>query len=92
MLLEDKFADVKLLHENGRAFEVWWLRDSEVLAVSHSPDNYPSTVVHTMGVVQSTKELYKLLTEGWVLDRCSERFSGLWRKEGKIAKPSCASR
>jgi hypothetical protein len=78
MFLEDKFADVKLLHEDGEAFEVWWFYDSSVLAVSHCPNNYPSTIVHSMEVVQSTQEISKLLTEGWVLDRCSEKFLKLW--------------
>jgi len=92
MLLEDKFADVKLLHLNGRAFEVWWLRHSDVLAVSHCPDNYPSTVVHTMRVAQSTRELSKLLTEGWMIDRCSEKFSLLRRNKGKTVTSNRASR
>ncbi len=74
MFLEDKFADVKLLNEEGEAFEIWWLYDSSVLAVSECPNNYPSTVVHTMEVVQSGQELLKLLTEGWVICHCSENF------------------
>lgn len=78
MLLEDTFADIKLFHKDGEAFEVWWFYDSLVLAVSHSPNNYPSTVVHSMGVAESIKELSKLLTEGWVLDRCSVQFLTLW--------------
>lgn len=77
MFLEDKFADVKLLHEDGKAFEVWWFYNSSVLAVSHCPSNYPSTIVHTMEVAQSKQEISKLLNEGWTLDRCSYKFSKL---------------
>ena len=78
MLLEDKFADVKLSHEDGESFEIWWFYDSSILAVSHCPNNHPSTVVHTMEVAQSVQEISKLLTEGWVLDQCSEKFRKLW--------------
>ena len=77
MFLEDKFADVKLLHEDGESFEVWWLYESSVLAISHCPNNYPSTIVHSMEVVQSTQEISKLLTEGWVIDHFSDKFLNL---------------
>lgn len=80
MFLEDKFADVKLLHEDGESFELWWLCDSSVLAVSHCPNNSPSTIVHTMEIAQSLKELSKLLEESWFIDQCSEKFFKLWIK------------
>lgn len=79
MLLEDKFADAKLLHEDGESFEVWWFFDDSILAVSHQPHNYPSTVVHTMEFRQSIVEISKLLTEGWKLEKCTPQFSELWK-------------
>ena len=80
MFLEDKFADVKLQHGNGEAFEVWWFYENSILAVCHSPENYPATVVHTMDVHQSLGEISKLLAEGWKLEKCSEKFLDLWKE------------
>ena len=79
MLLEDKFADVKLLHEDGESFEVWWFFNNSILAVCHQPQNYPATVVHTMQFRQSVDEIAKLLAEGWKLEKCSEKFLELWK-------------
>lgn len=50
MYLQDNRADVKLIHSRSTAFEVWWLWENEVFVVSHCPENYPSTVVHTMKI------------------------------------------
>lgn len=79
MFLEDKFADIKLLHDDGESFEVWWLYNDSVLAVSHCPNNYPVTVVHTMDLRQSVGEISKLLAEGWNLEKCSPEFLNLWK-------------
>jgi hypothetical protein len=83
MLLEDKFPDIKLLHDDGESFEIWWFYDTSILAVCHSPNNYPATVVHTMSLRQSTVEISKLLTEGWNLEKCSEKFLEFWKDNDK---------
>lgn len=78
MYLEDKFADIKIIHNDGESFEVWWFNNESILAVCHSPNNYPSTVVHTMNYKQSVEEISKLLAEGWDLEKCSSKFLQLW--------------
>lgn len=83
MFLEDKFADVKLLHDDGESFEIWWFQNDSILAVCHSPNNYPATVVHSMELRQSVIEISKLLTEGWNLEKCSEKFLELWKNNDK---------
>ena len=80
MFLEDKFAAIKLLHDDGESFEIWWFVNDEILAVCHSPSNYPATVVHTMGLRQSVTEISKLLAEGWSLDKCSPKFLEFWQR------------
>lgn len=80
MFLEDKFADVKLLHDDAESFEVWWFIDASILAVCHSPNNYPAIVVHTMSLDQSVVEISKLLAEGWNLEKCSQNFLEFWRR------------
>jgi hypothetical protein len=74
MLLEDKFADVKLLHDDGESFEIWWFYEDSILAVSHCPNNYPSTAVFTMSTTEAIEGLNKLLSEGWRIERESELF------------------
>ncbi len=78
MLLDDKSAAIKLQHDDGVSFEVWWYYNSSILAISHSPNNYPSTIVHTMNLGDSIQELNRLLSEGWQLAQCSEKFSNSW--------------
>jgi len=80
MFLEDKFADIKLLHDDGESFEVWWFNGDSILAVCHTPSNYPATVIHTMGFRQSVVEVSKLLAEGWNLEKCSSKFLELWKR------------
>jgi len=40
MFLEDKFADVRLRHEDEQSFEVWWFYGSSMLAVSHKTSRW----------------------------------------------------
>lgn len=84
MYLEDKFADIKIIHEDGESFEVWWLHNESVLAVCHSLNNYPSTVVHTMSYKQCVVEISKLLAEGWSLEKCSPKFLHLWKSTDSL--------
>lgn len=74
MLLEDRFADVKLLHDDGESFEIWWFYEDSILVVSHCPNNYPATVVLTMSITEALEELNKLLSEGWRIEKESELF------------------
>lgn len=83
MFLEDKFADIKLSHNDGESFEIWWFYDDAILAVCHSPNNYPAIVVHTMGMNQSIIEISKLLAEGWNLEKCSEAYLEIWKNNDK---------
>jgi len=55
MFLKDSCADLKLSHLDNESFEIWWLQDGLIIAISHCPSNYPSTVIHSMEVDQSIK-------------------------------------
>ncbi len=77
MFLQDSHADVKLRNSDFIGFEIWWLKESEVMAVSHCPDNYPATTVHSMKVKDAIRELSVLLNTGWMLDDVSDMFFDL---------------
>ena len=77
MLLQDRDADLKLRNSDYTAMEVWWLKESEVVAVSQCPDNYPATVVHSMKAKDAIRELSALLNTGWYIEDLSDRFFDL---------------
>lgn len=77
MFLQDQFAAVELRHRDGISFEVWWFYEGDILAVSHCPDNYPATTVHTMTLRDANKELRQLVTEGWAIQGFSEEYRKL---------------
>ena len=77
MFLQDRDADLKLRNSDFTSVEVWWLKEAEVAAVSHCPDNYPATIVHSMKVTDAIRELSVLLNTGWYIDNLSDRFFDL---------------
>lgn len=77
MLFQDSHAYIRLCNSDGTSFENWWIQEKEVLAVSHCPDNYPATIIHSMNVKDATRELSVLLNTGWYLDNVTERFFDL---------------
>jgi hypothetical protein len=77
MLFQDSNADLRLRNSDGTSFERWWIQEMEVVAVSHCPENYPATIIHSMKVKDATCELSVLLNTGWLLDNVSDRFFDL---------------
>jgi hypothetical protein len=73
MHLDSKSLDVKLVNtESEDTFEMWWfLNENEILALSHCPQNSPTTVIHTMILKESLKQLSQLVKEGWSFVECS---------------------
>ena len=73
MYFDSKSLDVKLVHtEWENIFEMWWfLNENEILALSRCPNNSPSTVIHTMTLKESLKQLSQLVKEGWDFVDCS---------------------
>jgi len=83
MRLDSLFADVNLIYdEDGNSFETWWIEnESEVRALSHCPDNHPSTVIHTMTIADSIEQLSELVRTGWTLANYSANYEKHCGKE-----------
>lgn len=81
MFLKDNHADIKLSRLDSGSFEVWWLHEDKILAVSHCPENYPATMIHTMTLGDAVTELLRLIAEGWRLEKCSDSLRLLTRDE-----------
>ncbi len=77
MFLRDSHADVRLRNSDSTGFEVWWIKESEVVAVSHCSDNYPATIVHSMKMGDAVRELSILLNSEWRIEDLSNRFFDL---------------
>jgi|GEM_PF-6287887 hypothetical protein len=76
MYLDSHGFDVKLINDSeGNSFEMWWILDEkEILMLSRCPENSPTTVIHTMKIKDSVKELSTLIDTGWEFVECSSDF------------------
>ena len=74
MFLQDNHAALRLLHVDGVSFEVWWLLETDLLILSHYPNNYPSTMISTLSPKDAIKGLKMLLNEGWKIEMHSDQF------------------